>query len=209
MQDDALASHWLAIAAHPLPAAEIRKPRPRKGKPRGVALRVSRQSGASPATPLPAVAMRTILAPIDFSDSSRPVVAQAVGLARAFEARIVLLHVHSPPPRLVRDATLAESGAELASAMETEASRRLAKLQEELRQAGVVAHALHRHGHPGHVIVQQAERLQADYIVIGSHGHTAFYDLIVGSTTTRVLKDATCRVVIIPVGASGASGRRA
>jgi nucleotide-binding universal stress UspA family protein len=33
---------------------------------------------------------------------------------------------------------------------------------------------------------------------MGSHGHGAFYDLLVGSTTQGVLKRATCPVVIVP-----------
>jgi nucleotide-binding universal stress UspA family protein len=33
---------------------------------------------------------------------------------------------------------------------------------------------------------------------MGSHGHTAFYDLLVGSTTQGVLKKAPCPVLIVP-----------
>jgi universal stress protein A len=34
--------------------------------------------------------------------------------------------------------------------------------------------------------------------VLGSHGHTAFYDLLVGSTAAGVLKHAPCPVVVVP-----------
>ncbi|MBI4621943.1 MAG: universal stress protein [Verrucomicrobia bacterium] len=44
----------------------------------------------------------------------------------------------------------------------------------------------------------QAEKNAADFIVMGSHGHTALYDLVVGSTTHGVLRRATCPVVIVP-----------
>lgn len=145
--------------------------------------------------------MKTILAPIDFSDVSQLVLAEAIELARATGGRLVLLHVVQPLARLGGDAALAESGVEFASLAESDAGRRLSELQQKLREDGVVAHAVLRSGIAGPGIVQQAERLQADYIVIGSHGHTAFYDLIVGSTTTRVLREATCRVVIVPPGA--------
>lgn len=145
-----------------------------------------------------AAAMKTILAPIDFSDASDGVLAAAITLARATDARLVLLHVVQPVPRLGGDAALAESGAEFSSLAGNEATRRLAQLREKLRADGIVAHAVLRSGYAGPSIVQQAERLAADYVVIGSHGHTAFYDLIVGSTTTRVLKDVSCRVVIVP-----------
>lgn len=152
--------------------------------------------------------MKTILAPIDFSDASDRVLTEAIALARATDGRLVLLHVVQPLPRLGGDAALAESGAEFASLAEGEANRRLAQLQQELRAEGVAAHAVLRSGAAGPTIVQQAERLAADYVVIGSHGHTAFYDLIVGSTTTRVLKDAGCRVVVVPHGARPRRKRR-
>ena len=148
--------------------------------------------------------MKTILAPLDFSIVTRSVVAQAVALARAVDGRVVLLHVLPRPPRRLKGGAPGnESGEEFLSTIEQATSARLALLQEELRSAGVAAHAIRRRGNPGQCIVQQAERLSADYIVIGSHGHTAIYDLIVGSTTTRVLKGAGCRVVIIPPALAG------
>lgn len=148
--------------------------------------------------------MKTILAPLDFSVVTRTVMAQAVALARAVDGRVVLLHVLPRAPRRLEGGSPGtESEADFLSAIEQAASARLALLQEELRATGVAAHAIRRRGNPGQCIVQQAERLSADYIVIGSHGHTAIYDLIVGSTTTRVLKEASCRVVIIPPALAG------
>jgi nucleotide-binding universal stress UspA family protein len=44
---------------------------------------------------------------------------------------------------------------------------------------------------------------------MGSHGHTALYDLIAGSTTTRVLKGAPCPVVVVPAQKIARSGAQA
>jgi nucleotide-binding universal stress UspA family protein len=55
-------------------------------------------------------------------------------------------------------------------------------------------------GSPVQHITSEAERTEADYIVMGSHGHTALYELLVGSTTHGVLKRAHCPVVIVPAG---------
>lgn len=152
--------------------------------------------------------MKTILAPIDFSPASQHVIRAAAQLASALEARLVLLHVLQPVSRFGRDAALAESGAEFAALVESDATRRLGQLQRELLDQGVAAHAIHRRGNAGPCIVQQANRLGADYIVIGSHGHSAVYDLIVGSTTTRVLKDVSCRVMIVPPKVAETGGKR-
>lgn len=53
-------------------------------------------------------------------------------------------------------------------------------------------------GVPGRCIPEQAVELNADYIVLGSHGHGAFYDLVIGGTASRVLKEAHCPVVVVP-----------
>ena len=142
--------------------------------------------------------MKTVLAPIDFSDVSRCVIDQAIVMARALGARLVLLHVVQLPALLNTGVTESDLPAGFYVEAAKEASTRLAALQRQLRDEGVTAHAIHRMGAPGDQIIEQAERLQADCIVMGSHGHGALYDLFIGSTTMRVLKQATCPVAIVP-----------
>jgi len=60
------------------------------------------------------------------------------------------------------------------------------------------------------LIAAEAARRSADYIVMGSHGHTALYDLLVGSTTGGLLKGSPCPVIVIPARRSApARSRRA
>ena len=151
--------------------------------------------------------MKTVLAPIDFSPISSRVIDQAIAVARAIGGRLVLLTVVPPPPVLASEYTDTSAAAEVARQADKETAARLAALQKKLRDSGVTAHAVHQIGAPGPRIAEQAERLEADYIVMGSHGHGAFYDLIVGSTTTRVLKEAKCPVIVVP--AAAGAGRTA
>jgi nucleotide-binding universal stress UspA family protein len=149
--------------------------------------------------------MKTVLAPIDFSSVSERVIETATALARATGARLVLLHVVAPWPIIGKNLALTLTGAELAAVAEKGAAKKLSLLQRSLRDDGVTAHAVHVSGDPRVCILEQAERLTADYIVIGSHGHTAFYDLLVGSTANGVLKRTSCSIVIVPHGAKEAS----
>ncbi len=147
--------------------------------------------------------MKTVLAPIDFSPMSDRVIASAISLARAVDARLVLLNVVVPPPLIGEPfAESTDTGAELKRAAEKKAATKLAQLQRKLRDDGVTAHAVHVTGEAVACILQQSERLSADYIAIGSHGHSSIYDLLVGSTANGVLKGAVCPVVIVPVGAT-------
>lgn len=142
--------------------------------------------------------MKTILAPIDFSDSAKRVIAEAVILARAMDASLVLFHVIPPLPANASEFGFADAIAKIAAAAVDDAVERLSNIQRQLAERHVTAATFHVTGIPGAAIVAHAEEFHASYIVIGSHGHGAFYELIVGSTASRVIKEATCPVVVVP-----------
>ena len=50
----------------------------------------------------------------------------------------------------------------------------------KLLKAGVAVQVIEQTGRPVRAILSKASTLKADYIVIGSHGHRAAYDLLVG-----------------------------
>lgn len=141
--------------------------------------------------------MKTILAPIDFSPASESVVQEAAALARALDAQVVLLTVVQPPVIFTEYASLMNV-AEITTRSEQEAASQLARLEEQLNNDFIKTKAIQLTGSPISHIVAQAAKREADYIVLGSHGHTALYDLLVGSTAHGVLLRATCPVVIVP-----------
>ena len=144
------------------------------------------------------VCVKTILAPIDFSEVSGAVVAEASGLARAFGGRVVLLSVIQPPVITSEYAPMMENLSEILASGEKAAAKNLAKIEEQLQAESIPAETVQLNGAPVAHIVEQADKFAADYVVMGSHGHTAVYDLLVGSTTHGVLKRAKCPVVIVP-----------
>jgi nucleotide-binding universal stress UspA family protein len=138
----------------------------------------------------------TILAAIDFSRASQPVLATAFALAGSAKARLLIVHVVHPPPVTDPDAGVQMTSEYTAMASET-AARQLEDLAGEIGR-GLVVETTHRVGLPARCILDAAEEFGARYIVMGSHGQTALRDLVVGSTTSRVLKHATCPVVVVP-----------
>ncbi len=142
--------------------------------------------------------MKTILVPVDFSGATTVVVAQAVSLAKAMSARIVLLNVIQPPALIEEYGPLLENIAEITDAGEKASARHLARLQQQLERRGVQVRTQQATGAPVPHIVEKAAAVKADYIVMGSHGRTAFFDLLVGSTTHGVLRRAGCPVIVVP-----------
>ena len=141
--------------------------------------------------------MKTILAPVDFSSGTTSILAEAAALARAFDALLILLHIIDPLPSAAGEFELAEAAARMRAAAMAEAVRELGMLQRELSESGTTALTHHVVGIPGLAIVEQARVFAANYIVIGSHGHSALYELVVGGTASRVIKEAPCPVVVV------------
>ncbi len=150
--------------------------------------------------------MKTILAPLDFSGVTDAVVGEAAALARAFGGKIALLAIIQPQSLTHEYAMVMENLAEITSAGERNAARRLGQIEEKLRGQGLAVESVQLVGAPITLIADHAKKIAADYIVMGSHGHTALYDLLVGSTTHGVLMRAQCPVVVIPSQAKPAPG---
>jgi nucleotide-binding universal stress UspA family protein len=143
--------------------------------------------------------MKTLLVPIDFSDVTARVLEKASELAKALGGRLVVLHVIQPPVNLsASDPILIENTARITAAAEKAADKHLERLEQGLRAEFGPVEIVRLTGAPVARILDQAEQRAADYIVLGSHGHTAVYDLLLGSTAHGVLKKATCPVIIVP-----------
>jgi nucleotide-binding universal stress UspA family protein len=142
--------------------------------------------------------VKTILAAVDSSNMRDAVLAEAVALARTGAGRVVLLTVVQPPVLTSEYAPVVENFGDLIAAGEKAAASLLASARQSVETDGVGVETVQVSGAPVAHILEQAAKHRADYIVMGSHGHTAFYDLLVGSTTHGVLMRANCPVVIVP-----------
>ncbi len=143
-----------------------------------------------------------VVACLDLSPLTEEVVVAATTLASRLGARLTLLHVGAPEPDFVgydvgpdtvRDA--------VANSLRRE-HRELESWRQRASSDGVETHALMVQGPTVDKLLTQAERLGADYLVLGSHGHSALFDLIAGGVTQGVLKQATVPVLVVPAQSS-------
>lgn len=145
--------------------------------------------------------MKTILVPVDLSAATTRVCAAACDLARLVKGRVVLLHVLTPPPVVVNEYFAFDTGqmAQAVAAAELGARRRLAALARRFAKRCPLK-TLEVSGPAVGGILAKAGATKAAYIVMGSHGHGAVFDLLVGSTTHGVLRKARCPVLVVPMG---------
>jgi nucleotide-binding universal stress UspA family protein len=135
---------------------------------------------------------RTILAAVDLSAVTGDVVARASELARAMGGRLLLLHVLQIPSAIME----CPEAIQLMAGTEKDAAARLDEIARSL--PGVRAQGMTATGIASEEILRESRDNAVDVIVVGSHGHTAIYDLLVGSTTHGVLMRAPCPVLVVP-----------
>jgi nucleotide-binding universal stress UspA family protein len=140
--------------------------------------------------------IRHILAPTDFSDSSKKALSDAFELARTFGATLLLLHVLEPSPYL-GEFTLPTMGEELLGDLERQASAALAQVLPEAQQAKIEVTRAVAIGSPSQKIVETAEAEHVDLIVMATHGRTGLSHLMIGSVAERVVRAAPCPVLTI------------
>lgn len=144
--------------------------------------------------------MKTLLVPVDLSSAGATVCTAACDLAKAVSGKLVLLHVVKPPPVVVSEIYAVGPGdeQEMLALANAAGDKRLKALAAKCAQRRVAVRAVKEAGLPVEAILRHARK--ADYIVMGSHGHGAVYDLLVGSTTHGVLRKARCPVIVVPPG---------
>jgi nucleotide-binding universal stress UspA family protein len=149
------------------------------------------------------VGIRRILCPIDFSSTSRDALEHAVAIAKWYESSITVVHVIHPSFLLQPPILFAEP------ASETPTPERYQALKQELcgwlqpaGRAGVKTEALVDQGPPALRILDRAGSLQADLIVMGTHGFSGFERFMLGSVAEKVLRKAACPVLTVPPAAA-------
>ena len=136
-----------------------------------------------------------ILVPVDGSETSTKAVVKAVGLAKAFGSVVTVLYVIDPYPFTGVGADFAYGQAQYLSAATAEANQALDEAKKVFEEAGVQVNTLLGEGHAVHEgIGRVLSSVDADLIVMGSHGRRGLEKLMLGSVTQRVLG-----VVHVPV----------
>jgi nucleotide-binding universal stress UspA family protein len=149
--------------------------------------------------------MKRVLLCVDFSEVTDAVVEQGKIIARLAGAEVRVLHVAAPNPDFVGfEAGPDAVRRQVAKSLRDE-HRSLEDLVERLRRANVAAAHLMVHGATVEAILEQADRFEADLIVLGSHGHSALFDLLAGSVTQGVLRKSPVPVLVVPARKEAAS----
>jgi len=140
------------------------------------------------------LAMKRILAPVDFSDRSVGAARYVKALAEHFDADATLLHV-LPPPHY-EFSSMEVGGAVISELFETRTQQVRQELDAYLVEdlPGLRAERVLIEGDPARKIVEFADDNGMNLIVVPTHGYGPFRRFILGSVTAKILHDSDCPV---------------
>jgi len=141
---------------------------------------------------------KTVVACVDFSESSHRVIEQAIRVAQQDGASLRLLHVFSPPwkganyvPRPSQEDQQHHSGS-LNERMQVA----LQSFESETRalqvETSVVENARESDG-----IVQFIKDSAADLVIVGTRGRTGMKSILLGTVAERIVRESPCSVLAV------------
>lgn len=143
--------------------------------------------------------IKVILVPTDFSGDADQALTTALELARIFESRIVLLHAYTLDLPLASPAY--GGGVILPEGFYVEyrdqASQEVERRAKQATSAEVEVTGIAIERPAWSAILDQAESLPADLIVMGTRGLTGIKHVALGSTAERVVRKASCPVLTV------------
>lgn len=122
-----------------------------------------------------------VIAAIDLGPLTGRILLHAAAFARLLQVPLKVLHVSGDGTEALREQVL-------------KACLQLGPYQEDFHENQIVI----RHGHVSEAIAREAVRDRATLIVIGSRAHNRLSKLLLGSTSERVLANATTPVLLVP-----------
>lgn len=142
--------------------------------------------------------IRSILVPTDFSEDARRAATTGQRLLSHLEegAELTLLHAYHLPVEYTAYGTI-PTGLSFREDVITMAEQQLAETAAELEREGLTVNTAAREGYPPEVIVSVAEEIDADLVVMGTHGRTGLQHLLLGSNAERVVQHAPCPVLTV------------
>lgn len=130
-----------------------------------------------------------ILFPTDFSHTGDAALTLASVLARDMGARLLIAHVEEPP--------VAYGSGDMYYGIGEPATEDLKRMLDEVRPTDPAVSFEHHltTGDPARAILDLAEKEAVDMIVMGTHGRTGLYRLLMGSVAEEVVRKSSCPVI--------------
>jgi nucleotide-binding universal stress UspA family protein len=140
---------------------------------------------------------KVIMSPIDFSEHADEALKVATEFAVSFGSHLYLVHVVPTIPKLPSTAIIFHEG-KYEEELHKDAEKRLEQMVQKIVARGITARSVVGTANDVNMeLLRIAELIKADLIVIATHGTTGWHKLAFGSVTEKVVRLATCPVLVL------------
>lgn len=143
--------------------------------------------------------MINLIVPVDFGEATDKLLDASIKFAKDVNGKICLIHVTPTDIGFIIGDMGFQYYPEIEQAEIREELIQLNALQQRVLGNDVDCEHILKQGLAGDTILEYAEKKNAKYIVLGSHGRSGIYDVFVGSLTKEITRRSTLPVLVIPV----------
>jgi nucleotide-binding universal stress UspA family protein len=144
------------------------------------------------------IKITNVVVATDFGEASGAALAYGREFARAFGAKLHVLHVIEDPALYAGPESVGVDIARLLAELEAKAQAALDKIVTAEDRAQLKAVTTIRSGNaPAYEIVSHAKLVNSDVIIMGTHGRGFMAHLLMGSVAEKVVRTAPCPVLTV------------
>jgi nucleotide-binding universal stress UspA family protein len=141
--------------------------------------------------------LKKILCPIDFSEHSLAALKIADEMAKTFHSELFLVNVITPIPSVPTPPhPLVFDVLKYQDSLEAHSKKSLDDIAKNKVSTGIKVHAVVALGDPFTEIIKIAEKNNVNLIVVATHGRTGLGHMIFGSVAEKIIRHASCPVLV-------------
>ena len=141
--------------------------------------------------------MNKIIVPIDFSKRSEYACKMASRIAKKSNSTIYLLHMIELPSGVIDMGARSKFSIPESMLYLRKIRDRILEFKTDFFDESYEVHHAIRFQKPYEGILQYADKIKADLIVMGSKGHSEFEEILIGSNTEKVVRRANIPVIVV------------
>ena len=144
-------------------------------------------------------ALKNIMVAVDFNDSIGELMVYADILAQKFESKVWVLHVAEPEPDFVGYEPGPQYIRDVKAEEYREEHRNLQEICKNFISEDIQTDALLIQGSTVETVLSEAQKLNIDLLIVGTHKHSFLHNLLQESVSMELIKKAEIPMLTIPI----------
>ncbi|MDX1761149.1 MAG: universal stress protein [Christiangramia sp.] len=142
---------------------------------------------------------KNIMVAVDFNDSIGELMVYADSIAQKFESKVWVLHVAEPEPDFVGYEPGPQYIRDIKANEYREEHRNLQEICKNFLSEEVNADALLIQGSTVETVLAEAQKLNIDLLIVGTHKHSFLHNLLQESVSRELIKQSDIPIMAIPI----------